>query len=204
VTAGSAGTVATLAVLKDQEVSVGADVVTISPGTLSVSAPLTQTQQFRLLAPPAAASAQAPGGPAPFQCEDLATNAATTSGPPAPDPYTGMVAEAATAQVTCRVPAGTTVFPGMSVDLTIDTGSVQQVLVVPLSAVLGTISEGTVWVVEADGDPAERQVKLGLTDGQQVQVTEGLVEGERILEFTLVQSDDAGIVPEEPFLMGAP
>lgn len=194
VSAGSASTLATLAVLKDQGVSVGTDVATVSPGTLSVSAPLTQAQQFRLLTPPAIASAQAPGGPAPFECANVATSATTTSDTPATDPYTGMPTEASTAQVTCRVPAGTTVFPGMSVDLTIDTGSVQQVLVVPVSAVLGTVSDGTVWVVDPDGAPdgapVERPVKLGLTDGQQVQITEGLVEGEEILEFTFVDSDD--------------
>ena len=204
VRAGSASTLATLTVLKDQEVSVGTDVATVSPGTLSVSAPLTQTQQFRLLTPPAVASAQAPGGPAPFECAKLSANAATTSGPPVPDPYTGMPAEATTAQISCQVPAGTTVFPGMSVDLTIDTGSVQQVLVAPLSAVLGTVSEGTVWVVGPDGAPAERPVKLGLTDGEQVQITEGLVEGDEILEFTLVDSDDSGAVPGEPVGMMAP
>jgi hypothetical protein len=202
--AGSASTLATLTVLKDQEVSVGTDVATISPGTLSVSAPLTQTQQFRLLTPPAVASAQAPGGPAPFECAKLSTNAATTTGTQVPDPYTDMPAEATTAQISCQVPAGTTVFPGMSVDLTIDTGSVQQVLVVPISAVLGTVSEGVVWVVGPDGTPAERPVKLGLTDGAQVQITEGLVEGDEVLEFTLVDSDDPGAVPGESGAMGGP
>jgi membrane fusion protein (multidrug efflux system) len=203
VTAGSAGTLATLTVLADQEVSVGADVATVSPGTLSVSAPLTQTQQFRLLTPPASASAQAPGGPAPFDCTHLSTGAAQgSSGPPVPDPNTGMMPEASTAQVTCRVPAGTTVFAGMSVDLTIQTGSASDVLVVPVSAVLGTIGEGTVWVPGPDGEPQERDVSLGLTDGQQVQVTEGLTEGEEILEFTPVPLDDPPGGPDQGGMVG--
>lgn len=195
VTAGSAGTVASMAVLAQQEVSVGTDLATVSPGTLSVSAPMTQSQQFRLLAPPATASAQARGGPAPFVCGALSTavaaaGAAGGSGPQGVDPYTGQQIEASTAQVTCRVPPATTVFAGMSVDLTIDTGSATQVLVVPVSAVQGTVANGTVWVVGDDGEPVARPVRLGLTDGRTVEVTEGLRVGEQLLEFTLVEPDD--------------
>lgn len=189
--AATAGTVSGVAVLKDQEVSVGMEVVTVSPGTLSVTAPLSQSEQFRLLVPPATAAAQARGGPAPFVCGGLSTAAATgAAGPAAIDPYTGQPGEASTAQVSCRVPPGTTVFAGMSVDLTIDAGSARQVLAVPVSAVLGTVSNGSVWVVDADGAPVERPVGLGLTDGQFVQVTSGLAAGDQVLEFTLVPSDD--------------
>ena len=35
----------------------------------------------------------------------------------------------------------------------------------------------------ADGEPEERAVTLGLTDGSVVQVTEGLAEGDEVLEF---------------------
>lgn len=190
VLAGSPGTLTSLAVLLDQEVTVGEDVATVSPGTLSVSAPLTQAQQFRLLAPPQSASAQARGGPAPFVCGGLSTAAATSSTTGTPDPSQAGPVEPSTAQVTCRVPLGTTVFAGMSVDLTIDTGSVRQVPSVPVTAVLGTVGEGKVWVVGADGAPVERTVRLGLTDGRRVQVTDGLQPGEQVLEFTLVASDD--------------
>ncbi|WP_461024798.1 efflux RND transporter periplasmic adaptor subunit [Thalassiella azotivora] len=193
VTATTAGTVTAVAVLKGQDVSIGTDVVTVSPGTLSVSAPLTQSQQFRLLTPPQTASAQAPGGPAPFECTNLRTSAAEqpeAGAAPGYDPMTGMPMENPTAEVTCAVPAGTTVFAGMSVELTVDTGSVTGVLVLPVSAVLGTVGEGRVWVVGDDGESAERAVTLGLTDGQQVQVTGGLEEGEQVLEFTPAPLDD--------------
>ncbi len=39
------------------------------------------------------------------------------------------------------------------------------------------------WVSSPDGTTAERAVALGLTDGTQVQITDGLTEGEEILEF---------------------
>lgn len=193
VTAGTTGTVTSVAVLKDQDVSVGTDVATVSPGTLTVTAPLTQAQQFRLLHPPASARAQARGGPAPFSCTDLRTGLPDPDEQqPAPsfDPATGQPAVAPSAQVTCRVPGGTTVFPGMSVDLTLDLGSAEGVLVVPVTAVLGTVGTGSVWVAGGDGEPTERKVALGLTDGTQVEVREGLAEGDQVLQYAPAPSDD--------------
>ena len=195
VLAGATGTLDSLAVLEGQEVSIGGDVATVDPGTLTVRAPLTQSQQFRLLRPPAAASAQAPGGPAPFDCTDLRTGAAdAASGAQEEsfDPYTGMAAEPATAQVGCRVPPGTTVFAGMSVNLSIDVGSATQVLAVPLTAVLGSVDEGRVWVASADGEAVETPVRLGLNDGTVVEVVEGLTEGQEVLEFPPAPVDDEG------------
>jgi hypothetical protein len=62
-------------VLVDQVVAVGDRVAGISPGTLSVTATLTQDDQFRLLAPPSSAQVEAQGGPAPFTCTDLTLGA---------------------------------------------------------------------------------------------------------------------------------
>jgi multidrug efflux pump subunit AcrA (membrane-fusion protein) len=202
VRAGSTGTVASLPVLVDQEVSVGSDLATVSPGSLSVSAPLTQAQQFRLLKPPGSASAQAPGGPAPFDCTDLRTEAAAAAAEPvAPDPYSGMPPQATTAQLHCRVPAGTTVFAGMSVTVTVRTGEADGALLVPVTAVLGTVDTGTVWLPGEDGAPEERPVRLGITDGVQVQVLEGLAEGDEVLEFTPVPADEP---PAEGLPVGGP
>ena len=56
-------------------------------------------------------------------------------------------------------------------------------MVVPITAVQGTVQAGNVWVVAADGTNERRAVVLGLTDGKNVQVTEGLAAGDTILEF---------------------
>ena len=199
ITAGSAGTLASVAVLEDQDVAVGTDVATVTPGTLSVTAPLTQSQQFRLLTPPASARAQATGGPAPFDCTDVRTGVPAAgeqapSSQPSYDPYTGMPAAPSTAQVTCRVPAGTTVFAGMSVEVSLELGTATGALVVPVTAVLGTVERGTAWVVGPDGAPVEREVALGLTDGSRLEVREGLTEGEQVLEFAPVPSDDEAVL----------
>ncbi len=193
------GVVSVFDLIKGQEVAVGADVASIDPQTLTVKAPLTQAQQFRLLTPPAAAQAQAPGGPAPFSCPNLSTGAAaaTANAQQNIDPATGQMMAASTAEVRCTVPPGTTVFAGMSVEVTIDTGSVQGVLALPVTAVQGTVGTGKVWVDGASG-PVEKPVVLGLTDGTLVQVVSGLVEGDQVLEFAPVPDDDSGSTPQAP------
>ncbi|WP_036339048.1 efflux RND transporter periplasmic adaptor subunit, partial [Modestobacter caceresii] len=202
VTAPAAGRLATLDVLKDQVVAVGDAVGTISPGTLSVTASLSQADQFRLLSPPSTAEVTVTGGPAPFTCTGL-----TLGAPPGEDdqanagvdPMTGMPI-AATTTARCAVPAGVTVFAGMAATVAVQAGEVADALVVPVTAVQGSVQNGMVWVPGADGAPEERPVTLGLTDGQQVEITGGLTEGESVLEFVPVPDDAAA----DPYGMGGP
>ena len=180
-----AGTLA-LPTLKDQEVTVGGEIATVSPGTLSVSGTLTPDQQYRLVGAPQQASVTLNGGPAPFECTGLHVGAAPqtgtgTSGAPA-DPGAGGSAPSS-GTVSCAIPADVTAFAGLGATVEITNGSAQDVVVVPISAVQGTIQNGNVWVVAADGSNARKPIKLGLTDGKVVQVTEGLAKGDTVLEF---------------------
>jgi len=53
-----------------------------------------------------------------------------------------------------------------------------------------------------DGTHEERPVGLGLNDGEQVQITEGLAEGDEVLQFIPV-GDVAGLPgPGEPGVPG--
>ncbi len=190
ITSTAAGSLSSVPVIAKQLVSVGDVLATVSPGTLSVSAPLTQGDQLRLLAAPTAATVAVQGGPAPFACGALAIGVPETdipTAPSAPDPYappldpntqpTGAVAR-------CSIPPGTTVVAGLSATIDIAAGAATGVLVVPVTAVEGTVDTGNVWVVTADGsEPVLTEVTLGLTDGFMVEVTEGLTEGAQILEF---------------------
>jgi multidrug efflux pump subunit AcrA (membrane-fusion protein) len=81
------------------------------------------------------------------------------------------------------------VFDGLSMTMSIDAGRAEDVLVVPITAVRGLVGTGTVWVLE-NGEPAERRVRLGLSDGQVVEIRKGLKEGEEILEFVPGASPD--------------
>ncbi len=178
-----------------EHVAVGDRIAGISPGSLSVTATLTQDDQFRLLAPPSTAQVEAQGGPAPFTCTDLtlSTPAAAESG--SGDQASAGVDPAATATAQggttarCRVPAGTTLFAGMAATVVVDAGVAEDVLVVPVTAVQGSVQRGNVWVVGPDGAQEERAVVLGLTDGDQVEVREGLAEGDSVLAFVPVPDD---------------
>ena len=201
VPAPAAGTLGTLDVLVDQIVAVGDKVGEISPGTLSVTATLTQAEQFRLLAPPSTAEVEVQGGPAPFTCTGLTLGAAPASGDGdengavVPPPAGG---GGTTAQ--CAVPAGVTVFAGMGATVRVQAGTAENVLVVPVTAVQGSVQTGNVWVVAGDGTEEMRAVTLGLSDGDQIEVREGLAEGEQVLQFVPVPDD----TPVQDPMMGGP
>ncbi|WP_448071370.1 secretion protein HlyD [Georgenia yuyongxinii] len=197
VTAPVAGTV-TLKVLLDQQVSIGEAVAAVAPGTFSVAGPLSAEEQYRLLDAPSEATIEVRGGPAPFTCTGLSTGTEVSPASPAsPDPFADPFAEqtpgSGTVQVSCAVPAGVTVFAGLAGTMTITAGEATDVLLVPVTAVQGLFATGNVWTV-GDGEPVKKAVGLGMTDGQMVQVTEGLAEGEEILEFIPVGDPPAGVV----------
>ncbi|QCB93022.1 efflux RND transporter periplasmic adaptor subunit [Cellulomonas shaoxiangyii] len=184
VTAPVAGTLS-LPTLKDQVVAVGDTVGQVAPGTLSVTGTLTPDQQYRLVGAPAEAQVTLKGGPAPFTCTGVRIGTATPAGAGA-DPAAEPADPAATPSgtVTCAVPADVTAFPGLGADLEIVNGTAADAVVVPVTAVQGTVQRGNVWVVADEGaEPEERAIGLGLTDGEVVQVTEGLAVGDRVLEF---------------------
>jgi hypothetical protein len=77
VLAPASGVLETLAVLMDQQLSVGDAAGTVNPGTFTVSGSVDAAQQYRLLAKPGSAQISVVGGPAPFACASVVlTNAA--------------------------------------------------------------------------------------------------------------------------------
>lgn len=212
VVAPAAGTLDSLTVLMNQEVSVGDGAGSVAPGTFSITGSLTTAQQFRLLGKPTTASGSITNGPAPFGCLDVqlsntvppasdsGTGAGTGFGAAAPGPMgQGPAAAAGTGQVSCAVPAGTAVFAGLGATIILTAGEAPNVLTVPLTAVKGTVQNGVVWIPAAGGQgtPQERKVVLGLNDGDKVEIASGLAEGELVLEF--VPGMDA---PGQPGAMG--
>jgi HlyD family secretion protein len=71
--------------------------------------------------------------------------------------------------------------PGGSARLTIIAETVPEAVVIPSVAVLTAPDGGTsVMVVDAQNKPHQRRVKLGIRDGNDAQVTEGLQAGEHV------------------------
>src|SRR3954467_3605383 len=204
VPATAAGTLSTLDVLVDQVVAVGDRVGAISPGTLSLTATLTQAQQFRRPAPPtatqsrrrpppSAAEVEVQGGPAPFTCTGLTLGAPPAAADDAKDPAgappEGNGGSGGGTTARCAVPAGVTVFAGMGATVRVQAGIAENVVVVPVTAVQGSVQTGNVWVVSEDGTEQQRAVTLGLSDGDQIEVREGLTEGEQVRQFVPVPDD---------------
>jgi macrolide-specific efflux system membrane fusion protein len=74
-------------------------------------------------------------------------------------------------------------FSDMTVQVDIETGSVKQVLTIPVVALGERGKDGrfTVQVLDAANKQVPRQVKVGLQDGAKVQVLDGLKAGEKVL-----------------------
>ncbi|TQJ32687.1 efflux RND transporter periplasmic adaptor subunit [Microbacterium sp. SLBN-146] len=168
VKAPEAGDVGELAVVKGQPTSVGGELATLTPARFHVLSTVEPVQLYRLLNAPSEASVTIQGGPAPFVCTGLKVQ----------------VAEDGTTSVRCAIPGDQVVFAGLQATLDITVGTVQDVLVVPTTAVRGGAGSGVVWVDAGDGsDAEEREVTLGVGDGTIVEVTGGLEEGEQIRQF---------------------
>jgi RND family efflux transporter MFP subunit len=72
--------------------------------------------------------------------------------------------------------------PGTSVQLSLIAQTVKDALVVPTSSIL-TAPDGSITVMQAgsDGRAHQKVVKLGIRNGDDVQVTEGVNEGEKVI-----------------------
>jgi len=92
---------------------------------------------------------------------------------------------------------------GMTANVSFDSVSVSNVLVLPSAAV--RTREGNSYVLVAPPDkkakPVEKEVKLGLSDGKRVQVVSGVSEGDVVLvsEPTFTDSASQGSNPFSPF-----
>jgi multidrug efflux pump subunit AcrA (membrane-fusion protein) len=85
--------------------------------------------------------------------------------------------------------------PGMSAEVTITADvSPQPVLVVPVQAVLGTITSGAqrkCFVVGADGHTQLRDIEIGMSNERLVEVKKGLDEGDKVVENPRALLDDS-------------
>jgi len=76
---------------------------------------------------------------------------------------------------------GAALKPGMTANLTVVVGRRQNVLLVPSMAVLQGEKGAVVRVQNPKGQVVETQVALGLSDGTQVEVRQGLNEGDQVV-----------------------
>lgn len=185
VRAPAAGALAALDVIPGQQLSIGDVTGRVQPPSFHVTAALSPEQQYRLTSAPTEATVTIAGGPAPFTCGGLTIASGTVKAddPQNPGAAGGAGDPGAGTSVRCAVPGDVLVFTGLTAQVTIAAGSAEGVLLVPVTAVEGGAESGLVWRKGPDGEQVEQAVKLGLSDGTNVEVTEGLAEGDIVLEF---------------------
>lgn len=182
-----AGTISALSIVPNQQTTAGTAIAQIAPPGFYVTASVQPTDRYRLTSAPTEATVTVTGGPAPFTCTGLTvtTPLAGASSGSGEDPGTGDPNAGSGTTARCVVPADVTVFPDLVAQLTISAGVAENVLVVPVTAVLGSAESGVVYVVidPETGETEERPVTLGLSDGINVEIVDGLEEGELVMQF---------------------
>ncbi len=126
---------------------------------------------YRFYDSPRSISAKLDRGPGPFDCPLLSLGAADAT---ADDPLSVPV------ELRCRIPQDVRAFPGVRLKIAVVTGEARNVLVLPVTAVAGESDQGYVTLL-SDGEQTRRNVRLGLTDGTNIEIREGLTEGDRVL-----------------------
>lgn len=202
ITAPSDGVLSNFDVLVNQSVEVATETGAVRPASFHIEAPLTAAQQYRLTTQPADAQVQIPGGPAPFTCAALAVVQPTNDAGQGGDPSMGGAVSTATA--TCSIPADVRVFSGLAADVTIAAGVAENVLTLPVTAVLGSADSGVAFRLDEAGEPVELPVQLGLNDGRNVEIRGGLAEGDSVLQFAPGSDADACADPAtaDPMICG--
>lgn len=101
-----------------------------------------------------------------------------------PDPKTGeqktQPSEATGMRLVCAPPADTRMINGAGATIEVITASVQGALVAPVEAVAGTQGAGKVEVIGKDGTREIRDVVLGITDGEVIEIKSGLTGDEKL------------------------
>ncbi len=187
----ASGTLSSLTVLEDQSVEVGDVLGQIAPASFNVSGTLAPEQLYRLLEQPDVAQVTVTGGPAPFTCDDLTISTPLAGADEGEGSDPGAGGGGGSTTVSCDVPREVTVFPGLTAQLALAGGIAENVLTLPVTAVLGSAGTGVVYLAGPDGEPVETPVTLGLTDGVGVEITGGVAEGDQVLQF--VPGADAGV-----------
>ncbi|WP_309132177.1 hypothetical protein [Brevibacterium sp.] len=198
------GTVGDFQIELGDSVSADTEVTELRKRSFTARAAIEPADLYRIPQLPETAAITITDGPKPFDCEKLRLDqgdgtvrgsAAGTPGgadgeSPAPE-GSGSGDSSEGPQLTCTIPSTVTVYNNLALTMVVEAGSVEDAIVVPVTAVRGLTDAGTVWVVDETGASQEREIEVGLNDGAMVEVKKGLEEGEQIEEFVPGTEPDA-------------
>ena len=153
----------------------GIPVLTLSYDGFGVTGAVPVEEAFRLAADPAIARVQFAAGPGTAGCTPVPLIDATPVQEDASRARPNL-------QVLCLLESSAGIVAGLPAVLGLTTGTVEDVLVLPLTAVAGSAVNGQVVRVLADRSE-NVEVGLGLSDGIFVEITSGLADGDLVLPF---------------------
>lgn len=147
-------------------------VVLVQYSGFGISATVPPDQLHRIYASPASARANVESGPGGVNCSLVP----------------GRILEEADGEssagnnlpVLCLLPPDADVVDGLPAQVGLAAGRVEDALLLPMSAVLGSAQRGQVALLDAQGDPSTVEVELGISDGVNIQIVSGLEEGDRV------------------------
>ena len=158
-----------LAVVKGQPTSVGSDLMTLTPARYHVLGTVEPVQLYRLLGAPTEGSVTIPGGPAPFTCTGL-----EGAGLGGRHHERAVLGSGGSGRV--RRP------PGAARHRHRHRGRTPWSCRRPRSAA-ARARASCGWTTGDGSELEERPITLGVSDGTNIEVTEGLAEGEQIRQF---------------------
>lgn len=154
------------------QVRLGDPLVTIDPGRFLADAVVAPELLYRFFGPPIAINVKLDKGPAPFACPFSSLGAPISASES--DPSSVPV------HLKCSIPEDVRVFAGLRLKLAAVTGESRDTLLLPLQAVAGEADRGFVTLIDKQGSASRRDVRLGLTNGVNIEITQGLDEGDRV------------------------
>ncbi|KGM14585.1 efflux RND transporter periplasmic adaptor subunit [Cellulomonas bogoriensis] len=148
-------------------------VALLTYGGFGVEVDVPAGDAYRIYTVPTSGRANVDGGPGGLECDVVPGE--TDEREPATGGDEGI-------RFFCLLPMDAQVLAGLSARVGIETGRVEQALVLPVEAVTGSVQTGTVTKV-TDGARATVDVGLGITDGVVIEITSGLEEGDTVLAY---------------------
>lgn len=127
-------------------------------------------QLYRIYEAPVSARANIESGPGGVECSLAPVEASSEEGGVSPN-----------LPVICLLPMDAELVAGLPAQVGLATGQVQDGLLIPLSAVLGSADWGKVSLADDTGGSRTVDVELGVSDGVNIEVLSGLREGDRVL-----------------------
>lgn len=167
-----------------EDVEPGAVLATVAPDEYRAVATVPANDLFRFYEDPSDISFEIDQGPPAESCDFISLGDDDADGARSDDEDAGGGGGDASGdgvELSCRVTSELDVFAGIQGKLSVVTGEADDVLLVPVTAVRGNVASGEVIVVQSDGSEEVREVELGVSDGTNIEVTDGLDAGDEVV-----------------------